>query len=454
MATNYGQMIAEALAMGNIDSPYDDFANIGTQVAQTAAKIAPQATSSRDRREALIATALGGLTSGFFGGLDTNYRNRQESLYQDILTDALRTGELGEKPEGLDEALFGKADRMTKLFALVNEIKDRDTKQAAEAALEAKIVDAYLDNPREAARAEAMLKARNSAEIQEIATPVEELETNIASSGSRAPLADRIKSTALDLIESGEATPSQAYQTARDIHKADSKLLSETKTRADALYQGADELENLALQGQKTIDRAGQTGGTFAPGGIGDKLSYLWSFLSPDERAQRAAQGEMQGMTSDIIKGARPPGAGAMSDPEMMAYLKSGISAQNEPDQNRAIVAKLQNVAALNREKAGYLDWYAENYGTTDGMNELWNEYKRQEPLIVEDDKGELVWNTERRPWESVIQSIAAGSAPTKSTTPTQGVTFSSPEAAVQALVARGVPAERAQAAVRAKMGQ
>lgn len=128
------EILLQALsgAASGYTSPYSVYGNIGTTVSDAGVKSAITANNSRDRRESLIAAALGGLTSGLFGGLAENDVREQNDLYKQVLAEAL-AGNATTRPDDLDANLFKQATDTAELFKVKRMLESEQAKQSLKA---------------------------------------------------------------------------------------------------------------------------------------------------------------------------------------------------------------------------------------------------------------------------------------------------------------------------------
>lgn len=395
--------------------PYLPYAGIANQL-QGAIPYADPDVSLRDK---LLGAAITGLVGGGFSGLSDDYQTRAKKGFFDV---ALGTGDKEAARELLGTNLFQAAEEQGAMLDLFR-VQDAAEKSAEMQALEfkarlqekankekqiASLREMLLKKPEQAQQMAEMLDPEILAETG-VTIPAREAEpiamkADPATPGSNV---DRYIALTNRFREEGQ-TPAQASESARLFMKGEIDIANEQKKEAEKLRQQAESMQTLADTAQRYVEDAGRTGGTFS--GARDWASYLYSFISSDEQSQRDAETGLDSLKADIVAAARKPGAGAMSDPEMLTYIQSGPNTRNTPEANVEIIEKMRNVADLQSEKADFVDWYISKKGTADGAAQAWKAYKKENPLLIEKD-GKLEWNRNRTDWRSFV-----GAAPSSAT--------------------------------------
>jgi hypothetical protein len=192
-------------------------------------------------------------------------------------------------------------------------------------------------------------------------------------------------------------TPNGALEYADKNLAAATAMSKEAVKKIESSRRRADKLKELASVAEAGVQGAGETGGT--AWGLRDFISKAYAQVDPEERQQRASQALLESIEPDIIAASRPVGVGAMSDREMKSYLSAGPSSAKAPDENRKLIEKMKNVAAIEQEYGDFLEAYIEDKGDAIGADKAWQSYKEAHPLIVQDGSGEFVFNSNRQPW-------------------------------------------------------
>lgn len=196
--------------------------------------------------------------------------------------------------------------------------------------------------------------------------------------------------------------PGAASEAAQKMIEADRKLMLGDVNAIEQSRQKLEALDNLISTAEVGVKGAGETGGAF--GGARDVASSVFASLpdfipgAAEEAKQRAAQKNLETIAPDVIAAARQVGSGAMSDREMAAYLAAGPSAKNTPLENKEILAKMKNIRDLARDYNDFREWYREQKGTLSGAAQVWDQYKKANPVVVEGE-----WNPQRQSWSEFI---------------------------------------------------
>lgn len=120
---------AEGLAKEN--SPYNPFSQAADLVGKTVIAGSPQF----DIGESVLAGLLTGLVGGGAQQLTQNYADNQVDMLNDLLK-GHSTGNILEKPEGMDRSIFEKAESMANIFDLNAQEEERRGKLATAQAVD------------------------------------------------------------------------------------------------------------------------------------------------------------------------------------------------------------------------------------------------------------------------------------------------------------------------------
>lgn len=209
-------------------------------------------------------------------------------------------------------------------------------------------------------------------------------------------------------------TANAAMEAAQKLHAGEFSQSSELRKRATTLYETADKVESIAAQAEGFIEQAGRTGGIFAPGGMGDRASWVASAFSDSEAAKRAAQAQLEALKPENLKANYVKGTGALSDYEAKTYLGSGPSAEKSPTENKALAARYKEIAKWDREKAAFLEFWGDTFGSANGVDKAWSDYKQNYPLFAKDKESAKIVSNDDRP--SAIEWFKAGAPKVEAT--------------------------------------
>lgn len=388
------------------ENPYNEPSKIFLDLGGQAANAKGYGTGER-----VTTSLVSGLLGGLLGGMGNNYQGRAENAYMNTLSNA-SMGNRIEQPSELSDSIFSQAKNQGSMFNLMKNLRaeeaqtslDNEIEKAKElegikagSAQEQAFFDAFLKNPKQAMKAAQQFGAVQQAmkEGRPIAATPEE-STTVSKPGRPKSYTEKLQELSMKFQEENGATPNAAFDAAAQALSPDRNEMTAAQKRVDSLREKASALELVADTAEAGVKGAGKTGGAFGP--VRDVASSLWSLISSDEADQRASQSLLDSVSPDIIKASRDAGTGAMSDPEMRSYLGAGPTSSKTPEQNLLLIEKARNISKINREHADFLDTYRNENGTLQGADLLWQQYKKDNPLFIE-QKGELVFNSNRPGW-------------------------------------------------------
>lgn len=379
------------------ENPYYGLKQVPDAVTSKLISTVGQSPGKTSTKEALAWGLGSGLVSGLLGA--------QGDSYQQTLTDRYSNAVMGgTTPEdsGLPPGLFGSAKRAGALWQTQKGLEDRSLKQKTDAQMKADLFGQLAKASTDQERAQ-ILKAGEMFGIKpDKAMPATVGQVQpIAEAAPSGPVTikQRIMQTAQELRAADpKLTPNQAIETATLMNKGELGGFNKMDETIKSLYGAADTMRTVADQAEQAIAGAGETGGTFAPGGLGDKASYLWSAVSPTESEQRANAAKIGSLGPDILRQNYVKGSGALSENELKAYLASGPSRENSKTTNLALVDKYRQVADWQEEKAQFIEHWRDTFGTSSGIDKAWAEYKKENPLFVKDEKTKQIVANSQRP--------------------------------------------------------
>lgn len=407
-------------------------------------------------------SALTAFGKAFMGGLLQNYsQNRAADQITKVVNvlPQLRSDPLGVAvPEGVDVGPFNmlRGSAILKNEALKESDKIKDESRIGT------LLNSILPE---------MVKARSlsAGDALSIATS-DDPQKAFLEAAKRVPNAEVVEgpglpSTTNPLAMPGQATsekfksyyqdflkimpPIQAASAAKEQVQGEIKANSKSFDEAKTAREAAQKLMSMAQTAEAGMSRAGQTGSELAS--MYEKTVATLAPILPGSQAEAIEQSTGDALLSSIkpeaFTAARPPGIGAMSDPEMRVYLGTAPGIDKTPEQNAALVTKIKKVANLYADYADFMDAYREaNSGSTIGADKKWMEYRRNVPLFTKE--GDI---DEARPsWQEYFTQVGSGVEPQANT----GI----PNAAVikaeaQALSAQGKSKEEISAYLRGKYG-
>ena len=437
--------LAQYIVMGDAnkqiaaEDPYAGLGGLGDAMIQVVAK-----DQGHSLKEKLIAGLATGLFGGIFKGMSDSYQGRARDAYQDVLLNTIQGNEI-ERPDVLSNSIFRNAKDQGSIFNISQALQQKQAEQELQSKilLETKLQDIrdrneiqkaavteFIKNPRTAGPALKQLG------IDLAGTPESIVETGTTADvpiAAKPPsLLDKIQETTLSLMDAG-VPGGAAAETAKTIHSADTNEMRAAQKRVDDLREQANAMTTLADTAEAGVSGAGNTGGLL--NGPREAASWIWSMFSGDEQKQRDSQAILDSVAPDVIKASRAPGSGAMSDPEMRAYLSAGPSSSNTPSENAVLIDKLRNMAGVQKDYADFLDWYRNTNQTLQGAQGVWDAYKQANPMFSRNGK-EMTFNKDRQSWRDFIAQPSQPQQPTGQQTATRGISQAD---AIAELKRRGV---------------
>lgn len=360
---------------------------------------------------AQIGTALLGSAGAAYG------RQRGEQKYNNYAA-PLMAALASSDPYKSVSSLDGDYGDIVSVLAQ-NKLNSQMAKDQLYQELAGKAIEKYIENP--SSRSEGLVKAiagkagidmpgmggerRNQlTPVADFARPARGL--NPQAEAGPESVERMIQRTAQNLIDEGQATPSQAYQTARAVHKAELDAIERAREQAETGRQKAREQELLSNQAHMYMKEAGDTGGW---GPIPRSLQNLTAkiFQGPKYDATQS----LDSLAAEIVSTARQAGSGQMSDRDVLMYLQSGPTSANEPETNEAIIQKGLNISKLAKDKAAFTDWYIGKFGRATNIEQEWQRYLDEHPPIQVSNEG-AKWNESRPPWQSYFDITKWGANP------------------------------------------
>ena len=384
-------------------NPYATMANTFDLLGPTIVKASPGRSTSDVIKAGLLSGALSGLGSHFSEG----YQTRQRESALDTLLKGIQGADV-ERPRGMAPSVFRTVQDFTGTYNLADQLADADYEREAQRQTDLIMNRAIASQPH---RADQIRAAFGKGAVVEEEPIVREPRT--PTSGPRS-YEDRLLDMTEKIMDRGNVTPNEAMTRAAQALAPDRRQMDRSLKLVDDIRTQADEMSSLAEQSRLAVEGAGQTGGGPLVSLPRDALSWMYSWINPEEATQRSKTATLEGLGADIIKASRPPGVGAMSDAEMKKYLAAGVSDINRPETNFLIIEKLENVAQAQHDYADFREWYIDSYGTDRGAHPLWKRYKQDHPLLIRDKGGELQYDRDRKSWRDWMLD---GPPDTKTTT-------------------------------------
>lgn len=385
-----GQDVQQQVAAEN---PYYRFQGIPDAVGGIAQRAA--GSGKYGIGETALVGGLSGLLSGVLGGAGDRYQNTLTDRYRGAIFSSLAGND--SKPEGLPDSLFNIAKNRASLFAAQRALQNADQDAAYGRERDLALTKAIIQNPD---AADSILGAVARAEGRSPPSPLKAETPSIdeIQPEDRFGIGETLQEKKQRLIKEGRRmgmTGNAAMEYASSLTKVDDIANKEAQKKIDEARAKAAQLAELANTAEAGVAGAGVTGG--AGWGVRNALSKVYATVSPEEEKQRTAQGVLDSIAPELVKMNRSPGA--VTDYETKLYLGSGPSSQNTPEVNAVLVDKIKNIAALEEERANFIEDFVTRYGSAREAEKYWNQYKKANPIFIKDpETGEYVINQNRTP--------------------------------------------------------
>lgn len=399
-----GEQTQKELADRN---PFLPLAGIGDQVGQVLVT-PPKGSefaglSTRDR---VLGSLFSGLAGGLFTNLSDSYADKQNNSVSSILF-----GGAGERPSNVPPKLFSQLKNTRDLVLAQDFLERSDSTTKARSEDKKLLLDSLksakgkdFDRMVGAAKALGIDVGELEAPAQKNPEPILDIQNKpqplFPGSGS---LSDKMDSIVKEQMEQG-VPGGAAVEMAKAQTDAYRLANKESVDKVEAARVKAAKLNSIADTAIAGIEGAGQTGGALNT--PRELLSSLWSIFSEEEQKQRVSQELLESVAPEVASLARVPGTGATSDMEFKAFLGSGPSKSKLPETNRLLATKAKQLAGVEADYGNFLEAYRAEKGTTaatadaPGAEQLWQLYKKSNPIFVRDQSGELVINENRTPWQ------------------------------------------------------
>jgi len=397
------------------ENPYYGLQAAPNTFLNTAMTLAAQNPTQYSNKEKYGSALIGGLLSGMLGGAGDNYQATLTDRYNNALMGSMTGRPVTD--EGLSPNLFKKATTQGSLFGIRRNQGLADME--AELRLRAKIENEDMGKK---AFMQALAKAQDGEQASQILQMGKELgifpagatipKTEAVAAPQEAasitdmgpdlgiPSYDEVYKERLQEYRKAGATPSKAAEQAgRDVQDLRSRSKSLIGSKLAEQSESIGKVEDIVRKGEEGIAKAGMTG---------SKIASLWEktlSLAPGvfpEAAQQAAGDSLLNQTQNL--GAminRIVGSGAMSDMESRALFETAMQPSKTKPQNEAVLKQYQNGLAIMKEHSDFMNYVMSKANAEPEIaQQLWELYKREEPILVKDKQGGYGINGNRTPWQ------------------------------------------------------
>lgn len=170
------------------------------------------------------------------------------------------------------------------------------------------------------------------------------------------------------------------------------------------------------------IAKGGQpTGGIYGLPGIGGIMQDIRTSQDPDASTFRTIAAAMQ-------RNAYVPGEGQISNFERQLFAQANLDLGRPMQTNFDLIEANRIAAERAIERSKFFERYFSVNRTLSGADDLWEQYINNNPILIQDDKGQIVKNRNRaNSYEEYFRSIegrrAGGAGPSRPSQAPQTIT-------------------------------
>lgn len=417
--TELAAALLGAQAQGNIaaNNPYNPWVNMFSQLGQIGTQWAMKDAGKDDIGKVALVSALSGLGSGYLNQASQNYANNvMLPRYQDVIVDSLNGGQMTAEDSGLPAGLFGSAKNAAKIWGIQQAVNQNQLNQKVAASLAQK--QGYSDIEVKQRMAELAIKdpvlfndfANSPAGQQLLGITPDKVQQVEGLKPQTTALPPDTKIEEAIGLDSADFTPTnqlaaQRMQEYRSQGFDREKAAIQARNDIDRMTAN-DKKEYELLQEQMDKAREFENMANTVDSVLGEGLNTGWGAgvqtgfgrLFGSKQSQLAER--LQSLRPDIVANARPPGVGAMSDPEMKVYLGAGPTLDKTEEFNQEMANRYRQIAQRSYEFGDFAEQVLNAGGTMRDANRLWRSYEKAAPLWSKSDDGTLQRNETIPSWQ------------------------------------------------------
>ncbi len=339
-----------------------------------------------------ITTALQAFTGTLLRDIGQRDQAAQLSAVAPVLnqlySDPLSVG----VPEGVDETAFGRLQLNT-----ITRKAQQDA-QMKEVAKYEVMKDLFSKRPDLAAQALKIPDSQGPSLADELLeAPIKRLTDEGPEFGveSLEEMHDRLRRKSMLLGIPAATAEVSARETVDAVRKQGRALLGDKLAKqAETIAQ----TEDLVRKGQEGIATAGETG--FPGASTYEWLtSYLpWADEAKTQSAGDAKLAETRQLTAAVNK---VVGSGGLNEAEAKALFSAAMSPDQNKSQNEAILRGYENGLKIMKEHQDFMNYFTNKTGgNPETAQTMWELYKKSNPILKQNNKGQFVPNENRSPWQ------------------------------------------------------
>jgi hypothetical protein len=198
--------------------------------------------------------------------------------------------------------------------------------------------------------------------------------------------------------------PKEAANTRRQEFELAKKLRQEIAANTDKQRKIKSDMD-VAEQALKNIEKKGTqpTGGVYGLPVIGGVAQSIRTSQDPDAARFRTVAANMQ-------RNAYVPGEGQISNFERELFAQANLDLGRPMKTNYDLIEANRVAADRAIERAKFYDRYFAVNRSMSGADELWDQYLNANPILMQNEQGEIVSNPNRaKSYEEYFRSVAGG---------------------------------------------
>lgn len=361
----------------------------------------------KDWKKTQLLKAAQGFTSNLFGGIGLDRADRAEANDLGLISRAVQSDSSGRQE--MMKELESNNPRFKKalgLYDLAKTLQDEESQRSINKELKIEALKSYnkAQGDKYVKYPKGNLKLGGNGLLE-----------YAAGGDSTAPQvfgAPQTQSSGIKTID--ELTRDAAAQapdlgiSGGDTNEFIQNKLRNTYKRQEAntkeIDRNYEKLQNLKADLDKVsaaIDSAGATGSW--QGGFQEFFDKNAPNILPGDPfgsdKREAARGDLAGQKVAAVQSNFTPGQGALSDKESSAIFQAGVSTDNTPQKNRAILNKIQKKADLQEDYLSFKNAWNSEIGDFRYMQDAWDNYKKLGQVFVPDGQGGVDINPNRKSW-------------------------------------------------------
>lgn len=344
--------------------------------------------------EIALTTGLGGLVSGLLGEYGQGYQNTLTDRYTATAQDYMLGNSPTQEQSSLPTDLFSRAKQQGQLFNMKQDVNAQIKQKEMADSFKQDILKSFLDDPRKTERA---LQSPALRKILGIGGG----EADIAAGNAISEATGSKTKTRLEELEEETGDYDLAVDIFKDEKNRESSRKSQDKARVDkyiaeesgSLRNTKSLLDNLG----QALNQAKETGTAypFEETGRRAQLALGDLFGSDDAENRRAARADLESLGVQVAGAVRDIFKGQTTEIEFKKYIESGPTLSKTPEQNSAILDRMQRSYALAKQRLNFLS-YATDEGYTQAQAEqMFDNLESEVPTFVSID-GSLEVNPDR----------------------------------------------------------